>query len=65
MSGPALLPQENVATKTGRRSVGDELSEIAETVDVVFSCDLGTPRGESPAQVLVDELEELAERLRA
>lgn len=64
-AGVSIPPHENVATKAGRRAVADELSAIAETVDAVWSCETGTPRGESPAQVLVDELEELAERLRA
>lgn len=60
-----IPPHENVATKAGRRAVADELSEIAATVDEVWSCETNSPRGQSPAQVLVDELEELAERLRA
>ena len=63
-STTGLLPAENVATKTGRRTIASELDLICDNLDLVFSCDSGTPRGESPAQVLIDELQDIADRLR-
>lgn len=63
-SATGLLPAENVATKTGRRTIAAELDLICDNLDLAFACDTGTPRGESPAQVLIDELQDIADRLR-
>ena len=63
-SETGLPPAENVATKTGRRTIANELDLICDNLDLVFACDTGTPRGQSPAQVLIDELQDIADRLR-
>ena len=60
MPWATYIPEDNVATKIGRRAIADELEGIANDVDQVMSCNWGT----GAAQCLVDELTDIAERLR-
>lgn len=57
--------ENDVATKTGRRSIAAELKNIAYDIERVFGCEVGNTYDDlHPAQCLIDELTDIAERLK-
>ena len=60
-----MHPVDNVGTKTGRRAISAVLEGMAADLDYAFGADCGRDEnGDSIAQCMVEELNDLADRLR-